>query len=135
MATTKSIEQLENDYWKATGLPTGLVERCHRFRKIPIGDLTPEQLRTLIGQQIGLKHLVPLALSILSQDILTEGDYYKGDVLASVLNVDISFWEKNPALKVQVQHLILDNRQIIEQSNNANQFRQLLQKMDAFASN
>lgn len=57
MAQTQSIEQLENDFWKETDFPTGLVERCYRYRKIPIGDLTLAQLRTLIGQQIGLKYL------------------------------------------------------------------------------
>lgn len=135
MVATKSLEQLENDYWKETEFPTGLVERCHQYRKIPINDLTPEQLRTLIEQQIGLKYLVPLALGILGQDILTEGDFYKGDLLASVLNVNVSFWENNPALKVQVKRLISDNRQSILQSNDGNQFRQLLREMDAFASN
>lgn len=59
MAKTQSIEQLENDFWKESDFPTGLVERCYQYRKIPIGDLTPAQLRMLIGQQIGLKYLIP----------------------------------------------------------------------------
>jgi hypothetical protein len=92
MTITLSVEQLENEYWKEADFPTGLVERCFRYRKIPIGDLTPEQLRILIGQQIGLKYILPLALKILEQNLLTEAYLYEGDLLASVLDVDASFW-------------------------------------------
>lgn len=63
MAETQSIEQLENDFCRETDFPTGLVERCYPYRKIPIGNLTPAQLRTLIGQQIGLKYFNRVGLS------------------------------------------------------------------------
>lgn len=42
----KSIEQLENDYWKdEIDFPSNLVINCHKYRKIPIKELTIEQLR------------------------------------------------------------------------------------------
>jgi hypothetical protein len=132
MAETQSIEQLENDFWKETDFPTGLVERCYRYRKIPIGDLTPAQLRTLIGQQIGLKYLIPLALAILKKNILIEAEFYEGDLLSAIIDTEDSFWEQYPATKFEVQQLILEQKQLIEHRNEANQFRQLLKKIDTF---
>jgi hypothetical protein len=134
MTITQSIEQLENDYWQETGFPTGLVERCFRYRKIPVSELTPEQLRTLIGQQIGLKYLVPLALKVLEQNLLTEADLYEGDLLASVLDVDASFWKEYPAIKLEVQQLILDGKENIEQRDGINQFRGLIKRIQVFVS-
>ena len=49
-----SIEELEKDKWKEPDFfPTDLVEKCFKYRKIPVKDLTTEQLRTLIGQNMG----------------------------------------------------------------------------------
>ena len=39
----------------------------------------------MIGQNIGLNFLIPLALDELKQNILAEGDFYEGDLLKSVL--------------------------------------------------
>jgi hypothetical protein len=134
MNITQSIEQLENEYWQETDFPTSLVERCFRYRKIPVGDLTTEQLRTLIGQQIGLKYLVPLALKFLEQNLLTEADLYEGDLLASVLAVDAAFWWQNPSIKLEVRQLILDGKENIKHRDDINQFQNLLKKMEAFVS-
>ena len=44
---SKSVEQLENNYWKdEIEFPSNLVINCHKYRKIPIKDLTTEQLKT-----------------------------------------------------------------------------------------
>ena len=41
----KSIEQLENDYWKdEIEFPSNLVINCHKYRKILINELTIEHL-------------------------------------------------------------------------------------------
>jgi len=49
---TKSIEQLEKDIWKnPSEFPTDLVEKCYRYRKISITELTNEQIRLLISQK------------------------------------------------------------------------------------
>ena len=41
---------------------TYLVRRCHEVRNKPLDEFTVEDLRLMIGQQIALQHLVPLAL-------------------------------------------------------------------------
>jgi CDI immunity proteins len=84
---------------------TFLIKRCHELRTKPLRDFTVEDLRTMIEQQIALRHLVPLALDRLRRDPLLEGDCYPGDLLASVLGVDAAFWE--PFLDSEVSARIL----------------------------
>ncbi|WP_329300492.1 contact-dependent growth inhibition system immunity protein [Streptomyces sp. NBC_00659] len=51
-----------------------LVSTAHALRCRPIGGLTVEDLRLLIGQDAGLAHLLPLALEVLRDDPMAEGD-------------------------------------------------------------
>ena len=103
----KSLEVLENDKWPdEKEYPTGLVKRCYDYRKIPVDKLTIGELRTLIGQNIGLKYLIPIAIDFLKTDILIEGDLYPGDLLDSVLTIDKNFWTQNLNLKGQFVDLI-----------------------------
>ena len=69
MQEHRSIEQLENDYWKDVDFPSTLVERCFTYRKIPVSELSVEQLRLLVGQQIGLPYTIPKAITVLKTDI------------------------------------------------------------------
>ena len=62
---SKSIEQLENDYWKEPPeFPTNLVKRCFEYRKIKVSELTIEQIRLLISQKIGIEFLIGIALAM-----------------------------------------------------------------------
>ena len=64
----------------------------------------------LIGQQIGLPSLIPLALELLSGDPFTEGGCYKGDLLAAVLRADSSFWIASPELRAEARIAALGGR-------------------------
>ena len=111
----KSIEILEKEKWvEPDEYPTGLIERCFKLRKIPVDKLGIEDLRTLIGQQIGLEFLIPIAIEMLTSDILSEGDLYRGDLLQSVLRVDVSFWKQNLDYQQQISELIKNRRDEIE---------------------
>ncbi len=102
-----TLEESEKDYWKEPDFfPTGLVEKCFKYRKVPLKNLTIEQLRTLIGQNIGLKFLIPLATEKLKDNILAEGNFYEGDLLSAVVTSDVKFWIKNPELHKEVVKLI-----------------------------
>lgn len=99
MVLNKSIEQLENDIWPESGeFPSGLIKRCYAYRKIPIGSLSHEQLRTLISQDIGIKHLLPIVIEILEANPLAEGDFYQGDLLEATLRIEPTIWKKHPEL-------------------------------------
>ena len=65
MDTTKTLEELEGNSWGEPDFASHVVVRCHELRRVPLGDLTPEDLRLLIGQDVGLEYLIPLALDLL----------------------------------------------------------------------
>jgi hypothetical protein len=108
----KSLETLENQSWgDSLNAPTNLVRRCIELTKIPIADFSLSDLRIMIGQQIGLPFLVPLALEKLQGDIFIEADFYEGDLLSNILNVDTSFWNDNENYWTQLNNLIRDKQQ------------------------
>lgn len=112
-----TLEQLENSKWVDHDFETNLVKRCHELRKIPVDKLEIEDLRLLIGQQIGLKYLVDLAVEKLTADILAEGDYYPGDLLKSVLTIDSSYWKDNKNQWLIIDNLLKQNQEKIEQAD------------------
>jgi hypothetical protein len=57
----------------------------YALRRKPIGALTVEDLRLLIGQNIGLTHLLPPAVEILRADPMAAGDFCEGDLLSAVM--------------------------------------------------
>jgi hypothetical protein len=104
----RSLDALDPPPWASAPTDaTFLVRRCHELRTKPIDDFSVEDLRLMIGQQIGLPHLMPLALEHLKDDPLTEGDFFPGDLLTVVLRVEPSFGHANSLLAGQV-HEVLD---------------------------
>ncbi|MFF0711224.1 contact-dependent growth inhibition system immunity protein [Streptomyces bauhiniae] len=64
----------ERALWPAPSVDyTRLVTTAHALRRRPIGDLTVEDMRLLIGQDMGLPHLLPLALEVLRENPMAEG--------------------------------------------------------------
>ncbi|WP_370950289.1 contact-dependent growth inhibition system immunity protein [Amycolatopsis sp. cg5] len=89
----RSLEDVEGERWGGPPADaTRLIAEVHRLRQVPIAELTVEDLRLLIGQQIGLAVLVPVAIEVLQRDPLAEGDMFEGDLLRAVLRVDGGFW-------------------------------------------
>ncbi len=72
----------------------------------PIGEFTTEDLRIMIGQDIGTVFLVPLALEKLAADPLAEGNCYPGDLLCSVLNLPGQFWQRHSGWRSQLEAII-----------------------------
>lgn len=91
----KSIEELENDYWGEPTFDSYVTATCHKARQKPIKWLSSEEIRCLIGQKIGLKFLLPIAVDILKNEPLIDVTYFKGDLLLTLLSLDINNWEHN----------------------------------------
>lgn len=104
---SSTLTELENDDW---GQPPSdappYVQKCYALRHVRIGDLDAEGLRLLIGQDVGLKHLMPLALNLLRSDPLTAGRNYPGDLLVSVLGVDRNYFKSNPSIRSMAVELL-----------------------------
>ena len=95
---SKTLEELEGDVWPYDEFGSHVVEKSQRLRKVPIRDLSVEDLRLLIGQKIGLHFLVPLAIEHLNSNPLVSGNYFRGDLLKMVLAVPEEFWIMHPSL-------------------------------------
>jgi len=110
----KTLETLENNNWgDPDTAPTGLVKRCLLLRRKPVGAFTVEDLRCMIGQQIGLSYLLPLAIEQLTINIFAEGDLYEGDLLEQVLRIDTSFWNSNETYWHKIHTLLQQHQQEI----------------------
>ncbi|MDR7219973.1 contact-dependent growth inhibition system immunity protein [Aminobacter aminovorans] len=82
--------------------PTPLVERCEIALDTRLRDFSKEQIRLLIGQEIGLEYLVPKALAILTEDPMIGVTHYPGDLLSACLRVNKDFWALEPRLRHQL---------------------------------
>jgi hypothetical protein len=102
---SRNLEQLEGAVWPHDDFPSHVVQECQRLRTVPVGELTDENLRLLLGQKIGAPYLVPIALDRLQENPLAEGDYYPGALLANVLRLPDEFWEEHVALNNEVVEL------------------------------
>lgn len=110
----ESIEQIENEYWGEPTYDSHLVTTCHKLRKKPLKDFTVEDLRIMIGQNISLELLIPLAIERLKQNIMAEGDFYPGDLLQNVLRANGSYWLQNPGLHKSLTKLYNNNLPSLE---------------------
>ena len=72
----KTLEQLDCQQWGEPNFDSWLIKRARELRKIPLNKFTVEDLRLMIGQGFSPEYLVPIALDVLKEDILAEGDYY-----------------------------------------------------------
>jgi hypothetical protein len=84
----ETLDQLEGVRWGEPTYDSYLVRTCHHLRTKPIDQLTVEDLRIMISQQIGLPHLMPRAIGIVEREPLAGGDFYPGDLLAAVIGAD-----------------------------------------------
>ncbi|MEV0644434.1 contact-dependent growth inhibition system immunity protein [Phytomonospora sp. NPDC050363] len=104
MNRDRSLEDLEGD--RSPDPPadtTRLVATAHALRRQPIGELTVEDMRLLIRQDIGLRHLLPLAVEVLREDPMAEGDMYPGVLLSAVITCDPAAWEDFPDLRDELR--------------------------------
>ncbi|MCW5650244.1 MAG: hypothetical protein KIS62_10895 [Ramlibacter sp.] len=96
MNTSRTLEQLEAVPWPAASADSSsMVQRCHALRKMPLEELSPGDCRLLIGQDVGTKYVVPLALKFLEAEPLVEGDYYAGDLLLALFRLQTAYWSGN----------------------------------------
>lgn len=93
----RTIEQLEKENWGDPGLAgSSLIQRCLLLRRKPINQFSVEELRLMIGQDIGTKYLFPYALDMLESNPLVDSGLYPGDLLAGVLRLPVEYWSDHP---------------------------------------
>ena len=133
---TKTIEQLENDIWKEPSeYPTDLIEKCYSYRKISIAELTNEQIRLLISQNIGIEYLIRNTLEKLERNILTECDFYEGDLLVAVSNLPNEFWNDNQTEFLTFKNIVEQNSELIKNELGEKKFDRINEKISVVKNN
>ena len=94
----QTLDELEGVAWGPPTYESSLVTNVHRLRRVPLKQYRLEDLRLMIGQQVGVKYLVPRALDHLEAHPLASGDFYPGDVLAAVARLPDAFWSTHRQL-------------------------------------
>jgi len=102
----KSLQELEGEEWGDPAYNSHVVRTCHSIRQKRLRDLSVEELRLAIGQGMGLKYLLPIALQRLSENPFAAGDYFPGDLLLNVLRVSPDVWQATPPLRAARAELV-----------------------------
>ncbi|MFF2849001.1 contact-dependent growth inhibition system immunity protein [Streptomyces sp. NPDC058001] len=103
----RSLDELERARWPAPSADdTRLVTTAHALRRRPIGELTVEDMRLLVGQDVCLPYLLPLALEVLRENPMAEGHMYEGDLLSAVLTRHSSVWADFPELGRELRVIV-----------------------------
>lgn len=103
---SKTLQELENSDWGETKeTDTSLIKECLELRRLPLKDFTDGDLCTMIGQEIGIKYLIPMALELLRLDPLNEAGLYPGCLLSNILRVSSKYWDQNPDLREEVKKI------------------------------
>lgn len=102
---SKTLAELEGTSQDTAASETYLMKTAQSLMQKPLRDFTAEDLRLMIGQNVHLDYLLPMALVKLQQDPFLAGDYYPGDLLLAVLRANPAFWTENPALLAAAQQV------------------------------
>jgi hypothetical protein len=94
----RTLEELDDQNWgEPETAPAPMVARCLRLRRAPLHSLSQGDLRLLISQKIGLKYILPKAMKSISENALLEAEYYPGDLLCALLQIDTDYWSQQRA--------------------------------------
>lgn len=100
-----TLAELEGSDWAEPTFDSHLIRTCHSLRRKPLKDFSVEDLRMMIGQNLSLAILVPIAFDLLQEDPLAEGDYFPGDLLLNLMRIDRAFLLDHPSLSTQILDL------------------------------
>ncbi len=85
----------------------------------------------LIGQAIGLPFIMPLAINLLQDSVLAEGDLHEGDLLISVLRAN-EYWVDNPTAKDLMKQLLRSKHDEVESLEEGSVKQGILRTIDDF---
>lgn len=99
----RTLDELDPPRWPdPPSTTTHLVRKVHALRRVPLRELRPADLRTLVSQQVALPYVVPLAVRLLLEEPLLDAYFYEGDLLLATVNVPATVWALLPELAEQL---------------------------------
>ncbi|QEU90878.1 contact-dependent growth inhibition system immunity protein [Streptomyces kanamyceticus] len=106
----RTLEELEGRCWpEPSGDVTSLVRDAHELRRRPVGTLEPHELARLIGQDVGLPWLLPLAVEILRDTApkQAEGGWFDDELLYAVVTRKPEIWAVTPELVRELKEALV----------------------------
>ncbi|WP_328743967.1 contact-dependent growth inhibition system immunity protein [Streptomyces sp. NBC_00285] len=102
-----TLDELDPPRWAPpVSDATHLVRKVHELRRVPLGELGPADLRTLISQQVAMEYVLPLAVHLLLEKPLLDACFYEGDLLLATVRVPASAWFLFPDLGARLRTVI-----------------------------
>jgi hypothetical protein len=93
----RTLDELDPPRWPPPAADaTRLVRTVHESRRVPLGELRPADLRTLVSQQVALPYVLPLAVRLLIEEPLLDACFYDGDLLLAAVDAPASAWTLLP---------------------------------------
>jgi hypothetical protein len=92
--TSKSLNQLFGARAQDASESGALATTCLTLYEKSLKDFSVENLRVMIGQNIGLEFLIPFAFELLRENLFIQGDYYPGDLLSVVMQAESVFGKR-----------------------------------------
>lgn len=106
----KTLERLEKDFWGKPTFDSYLVKRIHEIRKLPLSDLTNDDIAMMLRQKFSLDYIVPLAIDKLQIDVLAFGERGdEGAIMEAIMNLPTNFWKSNKDYWAVISKLLEDN--------------------------
>jgi len=87
-----------------------LDERCTEiYNNRILREFSNEDLKVMIDHRIALDVMMPFAIDILEENIMSEGEHYPGDLLQSTSSVHTEYWQQNSDQKERLKQIIENN--------------------------
>ncbi|MFC9912876.1 contact-dependent growth inhibition system immunity protein [Streptomyces sp. NPDC127197] len=103
----RTLDELDPPRWASPAADaTRLVRTVHELRRVPLGELSAADLRTLLSQQVALPYVLPLAVRSLIEEPLLDACFYEGDLLLAAVNAPASAWTLLPELGARLRAVI-----------------------------
>lgn len=106
-----------------------LISTCISLQFKPLKDFRIEDLRIMLGQDIGTEYLLPIAIEKLYQNIMCEGDLSPGDLLRNVLALPLSVWQNHPKLAKEFAKALKKGKQRIAQHSIDRKFQRAIDEI------
>ena len=98
-----SLQELDGQDWgEAEPNDTIMIKRCHALRRKPLASLALDEVGLAIRQRVGLPYILDLAVKLVSEEPLLEGEHYPGDILSALLKMPDKQWAGRMELKEQL---------------------------------
>lgn len=110
----KTLAEIMNDASINLVKSISMDERCTEiYHNRILREFTNEDLKVMIDHGVALDIMMPFAIDILEENIMSEGEEYPGDLLQTASSVNKEYWQQNGEQKERVQHILEKNIELL----------------------